>query len=974
MGGWTGLVLGLGALVLVTLLATVAEPAGAVGVGFGFAYNVTEPEVECAAVGDDGVVYVLHSDLSLAAMDMTGGGLNILWSSPPIGSGDGCVALATNSTSGGKLLVAVYRRGVDNVVLRVMDAASGRGVLPDLTLPADYTATVTLPRVLPGDRIVAAVLGYGSSDSDLVVEYYTNGTSAIYDLGALDADSPTTAGFSPNATFFAAKLDNNAIVVYDLKGNGWVDNNITISLPQGSPRLVRWLNDTLILVETGATVSYSDNEYDLALLIDVSGFPAYTVKSVLLNMTGVYTRDFWPAHVDGEGNLVAAVSFTSSSSSSLAGVASLWVFNPSDVTWVNSTLGLATAYPTPLWDLASDWISYLWLGEGYAYYLHGDAQPLHVLQAYTIAVREEGSQASLGEKSMFVRSIERTSYFALTLSGDGRLYLGVASEDSMHASATLVGEVNLTSRLFRVYQAITPRGDLAFHLTAMALSPDGARLAVGGVFENSNPLRSGAGAEESVIMVFDTGTGELVFNTSITYPNSLLDWSSPNIFVSSLQFLDPSLLLVGVEYYDYTLSPGTLVKSILVYSTDGNRLLYNRTLTESFLPGDLEAKSLMAVGYIDPGEQGIIVYALSTSQELGDSGPVQLARVYKMTFISSAPEGTLVQYTIINRTGEDYRGLMVTGLELTGDHTHLVSTIVEKREPILGGWPTSMPASYLLKIRVQGGLFTVTTLNLTDQLVDKYALEYYDRVEIAGVTAGLKVVGDMPIVYIERHLSGIPDYNLLVADADLAPVWNLSLTVAEGGEVSNYGLSFSSHAPTNGHIAVSPEGDTIIMVSKKGLHMLVGSLGAGGGETTSPPPEAGGESGGEETTTQPPTTPPVGLSPERLEVAKKTLETLHEIADVTRTLENLTLPAELTLDIANASQVKTLLEEAGVKEAMDKLVERGLVKPPQGKLRGDHRASLVETLERLYGPMLRDYPTTVGRIYLLYTLYYTEEG
>ncbi len=111
---------------------------------------------------------------------------------------------------------------------------------------------------------------------------------------------------------------------------------------------------------------------------------------------------------------------------------------------------------------------------------------------------------------------------------------------------------------------------------------------------------------------------------------------------------------------------------------------------------------------------------------------------------------------------------------------------------------------------------------------------------------------------------------------------------------------------------------------------------------------------------------PVEMTLERRELmnkARETAESLREkIMELTKTHPEM---------LENTETVRNMLEKEGISELMEEMQAENLIGeiihlPSQGAIQ------LRQTLEKIYGPLLVNYPEPMGRIYLLYTLYYLQ--
>jgi len=106
--------------------------------------------------------------------------------------------------------------------------------------------------------------------------------------------------------------------------------------------------------------------------------------------------------------------------------------------------------------------------------------------------------------------------------------------------------------------------------------------------------------------------------------------------------------------------------------------------------------------------------------------------------------------------------------------------------------------------------------------------------------------------------------------------------------------------------------------------------------------------------------------------ALKAVEKSRSFADkIEKALVKISLP-EGGLDAGNLTRVSEVLREAGLEDIVGELVEKGVMKKPTPL---DPRTSqqLRRILENLYRPLLQNYPTPMGKIYLYYQLYLQQE-
>ncbi len=121
------------------------------------------------------------------------------------------------------------------------------------------------------------------------------------------------------------------------------------------------------------------------------------------------------------------------------------------------------------------------------------------------------------------------------------------------------------------------------------------------------------------------------------------------------------------------------------------------------------------------------------------------------------------------------------------------------------------------------------------------------------------------------------------------------------------------------------------------------------------------ESGGNETMTI-----PIEMTPEKRMLFNEARELDQKLDEYTLNMTG-TNPDELN----DPEKIRKLLNETGIENLIKEMHDKGLIReiirlPPQGT------QQLRELLEQLYGPLLVNYPDPMGRIYLLYTLYYLE--
>ncbi len=107
----------------------------------------------------------------------------------------------------------------------------------------------------------------------------------------------------------------------------------------------------------------------------------------------------------------------------------------------------------------------------------------------------------------------------------------------------------------------------------------------------------------------------------------------------------------------------------------------------------------------------------------------------------------------------------------------------------------------------------------------------------------------------------------------------------------------------------------------------------------------------------------VKLSPEERKVMKELAIAVKEIDEAVKPL----------VDLGNVTSetVVEALNEVNATQLMNECLETGVIKKVI-KLDEQTKTSLREVLEDIYGPALINYPTEMGRFYLLYVLYYQQ--
>ncbi len=153
-----------------------------------------------------------------------------------------------------------------------------------------------------------------------------------------------------------------------------------------------------------------------------------------------------------------------------------------------------------------------------------------------------------------------------------------------------------------------------------------------------------------------------------------------------------------------------------------------------------------------------------------------------------------------------------------------------------------------------------------------------------------------------------------------------------------------------------------------------GSHGSGGSQNTSNTSGGGSQSSNTTTnTTQASSTQQassnvsgggVKLTPEQMRVFEEVNEAVAEVDEALKPLAD--LGNMTTEDVVKA------LNEINATQLMEKCIEEKVIVKVL-KLDDKTRESLRKTLEEIYGPGLVNYPTEMGRFYLLYTLYYQQQ-
>ncbi len=514
------------------------------------------------------------------------------------------------------------------------------------------------------------------------------------------------------------------------------------------------------------------------------------------------------------------------------------------------------------------------------------------------------------------------------------------------------------------------------HIDSVAFSPDGSLMAVAGSLELKQDYYSAYGFtpdERGFVRVYDIVSKRILWRYDIPFPtgSSSDNQDYKNVFAPSLQFLSENELMVLYEHYDY--GTGDIIYQLLVLELGDNGavdIAYNGTIPVSFLPGGFDrAKGASAIA--DGNGNIHMIY----SYEAVVNGDKHL--IVNYTMIQPSRGGMTVNATLIDTTDIEWIFSVVPAITMDhGDSPSLYATVLASKQLTYTTWWGSQRwylgyDSLLLKIEPGTGRL-LAQVNLTSEL-------YYPGTELpAGVVAGLEVFGEGLLAYIEatpidiRMLMAHSPYNFLFLSKALQVTGNISMgsfinKTFEGGVMRRVWISnnpeFNVYAPFSMKFAVIDEGEKIVTIGisrdKLGYDILVlektkETQGPGGSV------QPGGAGMAQSIK--------VHLTEEQRKLISEAREKVREASNRLRGILEKTGAAGIR---ENTSIIKEVFEQTNLTGIVQELVDEGLMDQPV-RLPSQGRAALREVLESIYGPLLENYPEPMGRLYLLYTLYYQD--
>ena len=944
--------------------------------------------------GPNNTVLLMGHAFNIYAYQLSNGNLVMKWSTPQSnlrvylgGMIKTMNIVKTNITGAEKYIVVSYFESTipytSNEVYSVYfwDLNTGQNITKPITdLPGhlgyDFLKT---PKIQYGDHIWIALTTSGDSVIH-VIKYYPNGTYLLYDLGLnWLANSPCRFDFSPRGTRFAAvNLQSENITIFDLTQPGWNETGKSYNLTSVI-KYIKWLDENKLFVISGETLNLNGNEYVKSFIIDAE---TDSIKEVYLgNVANMDFSKINDDYMDENGNLILVLQEKVNITILLdkQPMKYVFVFNENNIQWQDENHGIYVFAPEPLTDEIQENYD---IGPGYIFYIL--SYRIDTLQEYSIVQQGGNIAVQFGAKHMFFDSISNNeaikainnSKLAITIpTFESALRFSSRYSGGLHVSLLDIDTGNLQEIDYIPIETELHEYDStifnyicvhkALMIDAMDISPSGTMLALGGGLEDISFFDTDITPynEKAMILVYDVSTGQRIFEYNVTFQGSETYF---NIFVPAVKFIDNSRLLAAIQYYDYTgrySSSGqpTIVNRVLVFDLDSNsgNPLFDYQFNTTFIPGDLRTKALFAI------PDGDTIYVLYSYQGISENGNVTNLLALKTI---RTLEDVITDTLLMNITGDDHTGIYITGAELSKDKEYLYATIIDMKE-IVGDGTDNIPYSYLLKINLTSNTIA-STLNLTDMLFDVNDLRYYNETNVAGTATGLRYVNNTLFIHTELYW-GNPQVNEILADENLNLIGNISLAIEENYEgpwTTNYGLSYDPtsitgyHAPTNHHFDVIGGGNTVYLMSGLGIHEL--SLNA---TAPSTPPAGGGVGGGETGGEGAGGGQGEGVNMSYIPLTEDQRKAIDEASEKVNEIDEF-LGSHNTTSI---SDLKMLFDELHINDTMENLNRQGIIRDivwftPQ------QRENLRELLESIYGPFLENYPTAIGRLYLLFVLYYME--
>ncbi len=922
-----------------------------------FQNNLTyKPSISDIEVGPDGMIVEITKDYLVYAYKLENDRLVEKWhtTEPRVWS-SGTYRLLniakTNITGEEKTIVIAYKKTdiiPDKGDIYFLDIETGNDLTPpirDLVADFHHMKAPTKPR---GDHLYISLSRYIKL---YIIKYYANGSYQFYDMGSnWYIYTPSYLDFSPEGTKLAVvKGDRVNITIFDLTRPDWNETGITYAVPVEDETIrtyyIKWLNEKDLLIITNERITIDNNDYIKMLILDTE---SNTTKEILANLTDVNLSSIYEDYLDDNGNLVFVFELNDDYF--------LTVFNKDNVEWENDTIGYHHFLMTPFATNTDTHPGSMDIGQGMVYYISEGGYTSNI-QEYSIIQQGNNKVVQLQAKKTFLRKADENN--AIKAIGDDELIITMQlSYGSLSAETGGTYIYRLDTNTGALYNIDYIPLDIEYHgstklhkillVNSIALSPDGTKVAIGGGLEDTfffpdiSPYN-----EKAMIIAYDLATGQRIFTYNVTFDQSTKECR--NVFVPTITFLDNNKILAAIEYHNYTGQP-TIVNKVLVLDLENGQELLNYTFTVPFIPGDLDAKALYATG------TGDTIYTLYSYQETTDDGVAQKLAMKTIDIGSSPPGVTTTELLTI--TGDEHTGILITGATLSTDQNHLYVAIIDKKEVVINGDNKDMPESHLLKINLSQKNIEAR-LNITSSLLDQNYLIHHNEERVGGELAGLLPVGESLMLYIEKIGYMDPGVNALFVDKELNIEGNISLITQEEEAgvttIDNYGLSFSDYSPTSHHIDETGNQPTIFMLSDEAIHKLTGQTTgqpAGGGEEEAPENDTGNNV--------------ILFTEEQREV-------ILEADKIEKQLDNITTTLMETQEDAlkNTENIKEILQEINIEDVMNDLVDKGLIRKIV-KFPEDGREALRRTLESIYGPLLINYPSPIGRLYLLYTLYYLQ--